>query len=111
MARIRTGLHNIGATYPSIRLAKKASDAATSNLKLVTESYRVGSVSFIDLIDAQNAALSAELSAANAVYDFLIDLMEVQRATARFDFFVSPDERRLWYEEIEAFYDRQPGNN
>lgn len=110
-ARIRNALHNIGASYPSIELAKKASDAATSNLKLITESYRVGSVSFIDLIDAQNAALSAELSAANAIYDFLIDLMEVQRATARFDFFVSADERRQWYEEIEAYYDSQRGNN
>ena len=105
-ARIRNALHNIGASYPSIELARKAADASTSNLKLITESYRAGSVSLIKLIDAQNAALSADLSAANAVYDFLLDLMEVQRATARFDFFMTPEERKQWYENIEAYYEK-----
>ena len=103
-ARIRNALHNIGASYPSIDLARKSADAAGNNLRLITESYRAGSVSLIELIDAQNAALSAELSAANAIYDFLLDLMEVQRAIAQFDFFMSPDERRQWYEDIESYY-------
>ena len=76
------------------------------NLRLITEAYRAGSVSFIELIDAQNAALSAELSAANAIYDFLLDLMEVQRAIAQFDFFMSPEERRQWYDNIENYYER-----
>ena len=103
-ARIRNALHNIGASYPSIDLARKAANAAENNLRLITEAYRAGSVSFIELIDAQNAALSAELSAANAIYDFLLDLMEVQRAIAQFDFFMSPEERLQWYENIENYY-------
>ena len=104
-ARIRNGLHQIGASYPSMELAEKAATAAINNLELVTDSYKVGSVSLIDLIDAQNAALSAELNSANAVYDFLLDLMEVQRATARYDFFVSAEEKEKWYQEIENYYD------
>jgi outer membrane protein len=105
-ARIRNALHDIGASYPSIELARKAADAAGNNLRLITDAYRAGSVSLIDLIDAQNAALSAELSAANAIYDFLLDLMEVQRATARFDFFLSPEQRQKWYQDIEAYYEK-----
>ncbi len=105
-ARTRNALHEIGASYPSIELARKASTAADNNLRLITDSYRAGSVSLIDLIDAQNAALSAELSAANAIYDFLLDLMEVQRATARFDFFLTPDQRKEWYQNIEAYYEK-----
>lgn len=103
-ARIRNTLHQVGASHASIGLAEEASKAATSNLNLITDAYKAGSISLIDLIDAQNAALSAELNAANAVYNFLLDLMEVQRAIARYDFFVSAEEREQWYQDIEDYY-------
>lgn len=101
---IRTSLNNSGASFPSIRFANDASEAARKNLELVTDSYSRGAVSIIDLLDAQNAALSAELNAANAVYDFLIDLMNVQRAVGKFDFFTTPEERMEWFRELEEFY-------
>ncbi|MDX1569994.1 MAG: hypothetical protein R3200_05865, partial [Xanthomonadales bacterium] len=50
--------------------------------------------SIIDLLDAQNASLRAEESAANAVYDFLIEVMNVERATGQYDFLASPEEQR-----------------
>jgi len=101
---IRTSLNNSGASFPSIRFANDAAEAARKNLELVTDSYSRGVVSIIDLLDAQNAALSAELNAANAVYDFLIDLMNVQRAVGNFDFFTTPEERMEWFRELEEFY-------
>lgn len=101
---IRTSLNNSGASFPSIRFANDASEAARKNLELVTDSYSRGAVSIIDLLDAQNAALSAELNAANAVYDFLIDLMNVQRAVGKFDFFTTAEERMEWFRELEEFY-------
>ena len=52
-----------------------------------------GVVSIVDLLDAQNTALSADEDAENAVFTFLIDLMRVQRAVGRFDFFMTPDDR------------------
>ena len=48
----------------------------------------------------------AELLAANSVYDFFIDLLEVQRAANRFDFFLNPAERGLWYERLEEYFQR-----
>jgi len=101
---IRTSLNNSGASFPSIGFANDAAEAARKNLELVTDSYSQGVVSIIDLLDAQNAALSAELNAANAVYDFLIDLMNVQRAVGKFDFFTTPQERTEWFRELEEFY-------
>lgn len=101
---IRTSLNNSGASFPSIRFANDAASAARKNLELVTDSYSRGVVSIIDLLDAQNAALSADLNAANAVYDFLIDLMNVQRAVGKFDFFTTPQEREEWFYELEEFY-------
>ena len=72
----------------------------------MSDSYARGAVSILDLLDAQNAAVGAEQLYANAVYDFFVDLMEVQRASNRFDFFLSPEDRELWYERLEDFFER-----
>jgi outer membrane protein TolC len=101
---IRTVLFDAGSTYPAIELAHEAAEAARQNLILVTDSYSRGLVSIIDLLDAQNAALVAELFAANSVFDFLIDLMRVQRTTSTFDFFASAEGRAAWFERLEAFF-------
>ena len=107
--QIRTSLNASGASYPSIGFALDAAEAAHNNLELVTDSYSRGVVSIIDLLDAQNAALQADLNAANSVYNFLIDLMNVQRAAGKFDFFTSPAERDEWFRMLEEFYSAAPG--
>ncbi|MBW2683278.1 MAG: TolC family protein, partial [Deltaproteobacteria bacterium] len=68
------------------------------NLKLITDSYIQGLKSIIELLDAQNQALSADQAAANAVYDFLVDLMGVQRAMGMFVLFEPEEERNAWIE-------------
>jgi outer membrane protein TolC/ABC-type uncharacterized transport system substrate-binding protein len=102
--QIRAALHQTGASYPSIQLSRQDSVASAKNLELVTDSYVRGVVSIIDLLDAQNAALTADQDAENAVYTFLADLMRVQRAIGRFDFFMTPEQREGWFEKLEAFY-------
>ena len=51
---------------------------------LVTDLYQRGAADIIQLVDAQNQALGAALAAANALYDFLIDALRVQRASGSF---------------------------
>lgn len=102
--KIRYTLYLTNTSYPSIRLSRDAADAADRNLELVTDAYARGVVSVIDLLDAQNASLVANQVASNAVYDFLIDLMSVQRAVGQFDFFMTPDQRNIWFEKLAAFY-------
>lgn len=109
--QIRTSLNASGASYPSIGFALDAADAARNNLELVTDSYSRGVVSIIDLLDAQNAALSADLNAANSVYNFLIDLMNVQRAAGKFDFFTSPADRDEWFRTLDEFYREAPDDS
>ena len=101
--RVRTALHVAGSSYASIRLAREGADAAGSNLELLSDSYSQGLVSIIDLIDAQNAALVADLSAATAVYDFLVDWVEVERAIGRFSVFMTADGRNDFFDRLEAF--------
>ena len=40
---------------------------------------------------------------ADAVNDYLLDLMRVERAVGRFMFFVSPEDREGWIQELEDF--------
>jgi outer membrane protein TolC len=102
--RIRASLFQIAASSPAIDLSAQAADAARRNLDLVRDSYERGVVSILDLLDAQNAALVSDQVAANAVYDFLIDLMEVQRAAVNFDFFLSAEDRMAWFEQLKRHF-------
>jgi outer membrane protein TolC/ABC-type uncharacterized transport system substrate-binding protein len=101
--RIRSALQNSRASHAGIRLSREGAEAAAKNLELVTDAYSRGVVSILELLDAQNASLAAEQSAANAVYDFLLDLMEVQRAIGQFDFFLGADAREDWFKRLENF--------
>ncbi len=91
--QIRATMHAANASYANIGLSQQAADAGRKNLELVTDSYAKGVVSIIDLLDAQNASLQADEAAANALYDFLIDIMGAQRSVGQFDFLL-PAERQ-----------------
>ncbi|MCH7664928.1 MAG: TolC family protein [Acidobacteria bacterium] len=101
--RVRTALVRARASFVGIRLSNQAAEAARRNLDLVEDSYSRGVASLLDLLDAQTAALNAEEQAANALYDFLIDWLEAQRASNTFDFFAGEDERREWSERLDAY--------
>jgi outer membrane protein TolC len=107
--RVRSALHLAGASFAGIGLAEDAAEASGKNFALVTDSYTRGIVSIVDLLDAQNAALVARENAANSVFNFLIDLMSVERATGQFYFFLSPEEREGWFGRAENFVEEQIG--
>ena len=102
--RVRSALHLAGASFAGIGLAQEAALAAQENLELVRDAYSQGLVSIVRLLDAQSQALSARLDSANAVFDHLVDLMETQRASGRFDYFRSAEERETLIREIESYY-------
>ena len=102
--RIRSALEEAGASYAGIDLARDAAQAAQHNRRLVSDQYTRGTIGIIDLIDAQTIAFQAEQAAANAVHEFLLDLMELERAMGNFDFFVTTDERTVWFERLQAFF-------
>ncbi len=94
-------LNRTRASYPGISLSREAADSAGRNLLLITDSYVQGIKSIIDLLDAQNQALTADLAAANAVYNFLVDLMGVQRAMGEFILFQPEERRREWMQRAK----------
>jgi len=102
--RIRSQLYRASASFAGIQLAQEAASAALENLGIIRDAYSEGAVDILKLLDAQNQALTAELDAANAVFDHLIDLMAVQRAVGRFDYFRSPQERDSFLRNLDAFF-------
>ena len=102
--RIRAALHMTRGALTAIRLSRDAANAAQANLDVVRDAYSRGTVSILDLLDAQNAALVAELRAATGVHDFLLSLMEVERSAARFDFFLTAQDQADWITRVERYF-------
>ncbi len=83
--RTLSALDTATASWSTISLRQQAADAAGKTLELVRDAYARGAASIIALLDAQNNALTSELAAETAVYDFLDDWAEVQRSVAGLD--------------------------
>ena len=102
--RIRSELQNANASFIGISLAQKAAEAAKRNLEVVTDKYREGVVGILTLLDAQNQALLADLTSADTVFNYFIDLMSVQRSVGRFDYYRSIEERQIFLDQMDEFY-------
>ncbi|MEM9058243.1 MAG: TolC family protein, partial [Pseudomonadota bacterium] len=97
---IRLQLHAASADFGRIELSQAAAQAARRNFELVADAYARGAVTIIQLLDAQDASLSADAAAADSLYRFLTTIMTLQRATGGFDFMLSPTERDAYARHI-----------
>jgi len=104
---IRSRMYTVGASFAAIEQTRLASEAANKSLKVVQDGYAQGVLSILDLLDAQNTALIAEELASNAVFDFIIDLMAVERAIGMFYFQTSDEEIEGLRGRLEAYLSEQ----
>lgn len=105
--RIRSALRQAFVSRTSIQLSRIAADAAQRNLDIITDAYSRGAASVINLLDAQNAALTADINAINAVYNFLLDLFRAERAIGRFSFFDTKQDRNAAFDRINRYFQQQ----
>jgi len=91
--QIRNQLHAAQAAYQQIDLAASAAEASRKNFNLVSDAYARGTVTVIELLDAQDTSLTASAAAAESLYNFLITIMSVQRAIGGYDYLLTPAER------------------
>ncbi|MDH3709326.1 MAG: TolC family protein [Cyclobacteriaceae bacterium] len=101
--QIRSSMQQVGASYANIQLSNEAKTASSLNFDLVQEAYKQGTVSVINLIDAQNQAIQAQLNAANAGYQFIIDILNVDRAIGKFYSLSTEDERESYFIRLKEF--------
>ena len=104
--RIRVEMEKTKASYFAIQQAKIQQQAARQMLEIITESYSNGSVSILSLLDAQNATLQADQISANALYDFFIDYVSLERAIGVVDVLITPQERAGIMDRLNEFVGR-----
>jgi outer membrane protein len=98
--RVRAALETSASSYAAIGLTRDAEEAAGRNYELVSDAYARGAASITGLIDAQSAALEASEAAANAVHDFLLDLMRVERAMGSFGVLRNTEDRETFLDRL-----------
>jgi outer membrane protein len=91
--RVRAQMENVKAAHFAIQQARLAEVAAHKGLEIVTDGYSRGGVSILSLLDAQNSSLRADLVAANALYDFSVAYMQLQRSIGKFDILMTSEAR------------------
>jgi len=104
--RIRSALHLTGASYAGMAQAQLAADAASESFELVADAYSKGAATIVDVLDAQNNARVAQDLAAGAVYDFMIDMIRVERSVGRLVVQMSQAERDEFYDRLDAFFEQ-----
>jgi len=86
-ADVAIGLENARTAYESAELEERNRVLAQRQMDLARERYRVGAITFVELIDAQTVAAQAEVDRARAVYDYhdsITDLEALLGASLRF---------------------------
>ncbi|MGI9204254.1 MAG: TolC family protein [Woeseiaceae bacterium] len=96
----RIQLYAARAAYGQIDLAATAADASRKNFELVSDAYASGTVSVIELLDAQDISRTADAAAAESLYNFLITVMSLQRAVGGFDYLLPSAERDALADEF-----------
>jgi len=89
---IRASLAVVIGDFQNIGFAKEQSDAADMNYELVNDAYMVGESSLLDLLDAQNQKLAANIASRVALYTFFNDLLAVELAIGYFPFLQPKEE-------------------
>lgn len=91
--RVRTAIRRLESSFPSLRLTRQAAESSRLNLEVVRDKYGQGIVNITDLLEAQNQTFGAEQNAAAATYNFLSDLIRLQRAISWFEYDHTEEER------------------
>ncbi|MEM9077268.1 MAG: TolC family protein, partial [Bacteroidota bacterium] len=76
---VRNGVLNLVNQMSNIELSKISEETAAEALDLTQASYSEGAVNIVQLLDAQNNYLNAQLARTNAVYNFLINALQLER--------------------------------
>lgn len=103
---VRATMAAVGPAYANIELSQRAARAAQRNLELVNAAYLAGTVDILRVLDAQNQSVTAQLSAANAVYDLMLLILQAERRSGRFRLFAGEDERQDFLERLQSFASR-----
>lgn len=82
-ASVTAAYHTLEAAYRSIDIQRRNRDASAEALELATQRYRVGSGSYLELLDARVAAERAAADYVTAVYEYHRAIAALENAVGR----------------------------
>jgi len=100
--RTRTSLRRVESSFPRILYSERAAEAATANLVIVQDKYAEGIVNVTDLLSAQTGKFTSDRLVVVSVHDFLLDLIELQRALSWFEAEKTAGERAALADRVLA---------
>ena len=101
--RVNDLVLNLMNEIANIELSGVAVEAAEEGLRLYQNAYEEGAVPIIQLIDAQNTFLAAQLGNATANYSYLLASVELERAIAYFFLMNSNESNRDFVQRATEF--------
>ena len=101
---VRAAMLDVTVKAVNLESSQISAKLADKSLALVQDEYAQGRVSIVDLVDAQNAALSARLSALDSEYEFLISLLTTERAVGKFSLLSTSEDQRNFLNRFEAYF-------
>ena len=101
---VRMNIETVGVSVSRMNLAREAAEASRKNFEIIQNAYNEGQANITTLIDAQNNALQTELNAANAVYTFILDFLNLERSIGTFYFMAEPAEKDAFFERMNTFF-------
>jgi len=90
-SNVRNTVLNIINQISNIELSKVSEASAREALDLTQNAYSSGAVNIVQLLDAQNNYLNAQLVRANATYNYLIGMLQLERAMGYY-FILDPND-------------------
>lgn len=103
---IRTSVLNIINEISNIELSKTSENSAKEAYELTKTSYSNGAVNIVQLIDVQNNYLNAQLANTNAIYNYLIQALQLERNLGAYFLLKSPEENANFSERFKQYLEQ-----
>ncbi|MEM6262064.1 MAG: TolC family protein [Bacteroidota bacterium] len=87
----------------NIELSEVSEQAAKESLELTQIAYSTGAVQIVQLLEIQNNYLQAQLARANAVYNFLLSAMSLERSLGFYFLLFTEEENQAFNERFDTF--------
>ncbi len=104
---IRSGVLRLVNEMSNIQLSEVSEQTAKESLDLTMASYTNGAVNIVQLIDAQNNYINSQLAKANAIYNFLLNALQLERAMGYYFFLNTTKDNDAFKAQFFKFLNNQ----
>ena len=100
---IRSGVLRLVNEMSNIQLSEISEQTAKESLDLTMASYTNGAVNIVQLIDAQNNYINSQLAKSNAIYNFLLNALQLERSMGSYFFLNSKSDNDAFKAQFFQF--------